>query len=89
VISVPLCFGCKKTSFSSNKTGPDESGHYEHTPDESGLENTVSSLVMIWAELNDSKIVWKSWLTIAVFFLTSALTLSVTKALELKRKNDE
>ncbi len=42
---------------------------------------TVLSLAMIWGEIRDSHFVWKSWLTIGVFFLASALTLSVSKTL--------
>ncbi len=41
----------------------------------------VLSLVMIWGEIHDNSFVWKSWLTIGVFFLASALTLSVNKTL--------
>ncbi|MSR61389.1 MAG: hypothetical protein EXS08_02925 [Planctomycetes bacterium] len=37
----------------------------------------VLSLAMIWGELSDDGVVLKSWLTIGVFFLGSALTLSV------------
>jgi hypothetical protein len=29
---------------------------------------TVLSLAMIWGEIRDSSVVWKSWLTIGVFF---------------------
>jgi len=43
---------------------------------------------MIWAELQDEKIVWKSWLTIAVFFLASSLTWAVSKAFEWKRTRE-
>ena len=50
---------------------------------------TVLSLVMIWAEIHDHEIIWKSWLTIAVFFLASALTLSVNKTLQWNRKGDD
>jgi hypothetical protein len=42
---------------------------------------TVLSLAMIWGEIRDNTFVWKSWLTIGVFFLASALTLSVSKTL--------
>jgi hypothetical protein len=42
---------------------------------------TVLSIAMIWGEIRDSSVVWKSWLTIGVFFLASALTLSVSKTL--------
>lgn len=39
----------------------------------------VLAMAMIWAEMQDNEFVWKSWLTIAVLFLSSALTLSVSK----------
>ncbi len=42
---------------------------------------TVLSLAMIWGDIRDSEFVWKSWLTIGVFFLSSALTLIVSKTL--------
>jgi len=42
---------------------------------------TVLSLAMIWGEIRANEFVWKSWLTIGVFFLASALTLSVSKTL--------
>ena len=42
---------------------------------------TVLSLAMIWGEIRDNEFVWKSWLTIGVFFLASALMLSVSKTL--------
>lgn len=42
---------------------------------------TVLSLAMIWGEITDNEFVWKSWLTISVLFLASALTLSVSKTL--------
>jgi hypothetical protein len=42
---------------------------------------TVLSLAMIWGEIRDNEFVWKSWLTIGVLFLASALTLSVSKTL--------
>ena len=42
---------------------------------------TVLSLAMIWGEIRDNESVWKSWLTIGVLFLASALTLSVSKTL--------
>jgi hypothetical protein len=32
--------------------------------------------------------VWKSWLTIGVFFLASALTLSVSKTLAWKQRDE-
>ena len=43
---------------------------------------TVLALAMIWTEVRDNELIWKSWLTILVFFLASLLTLAVTKALE-------
>ena len=45
----------------------------------------VLALAMIWMEITDNAFVWKSWLTIGVFFLASALTLSVSKTLSLRR----
>jgi len=42
---------------------------------------TVLGLAMIWGEIRDREFVWKSWLTIAIFFLASALTLSVRKTM--------
>jgi hypothetical protein len=42
---------------------------------------TVLSLAMIWSEIRDNEFFWKSWLTIGVLFLASALTLSVNKTL--------
>jgi hypothetical protein len=43
---------------------------------------TVLSLAMIWGEINANMFVWKSWLTIGVFFLASALTLSVSRTVQ-------
>lgn len=43
------------------------------------MAGTVLSLAMIWCEIVDDKIVWKSWGTIAVLILASALTLAVSK----------
>lgn len=37
------------------------------------------SLAMIWGEIRDNELVWKSWLTAVVFFLASGLVLSVSK----------
>lgn len=51
------------------------------------VAGTVLSLAMIWWELRDAQIVWKSWQTIAVLFLASALTLSVSKTFAWKRKD--
>ncbi len=45
------------------------------------VAGSLLALAMIWLELQEEEFVWKSWLTIAVFFLASALTLSVSKAL--------
>jgi hypothetical protein len=42
---------------------------------------TILSLAMIWGEVRDSSVVWKSWLTIGVFFFASSLTLTVSKTL--------
>lgn len=49
---------------------------------------TVLSLAMIWGDIRDNDFVWKSWLTIAVLFLASALTLSVSKALGGRTKHE-
>jgi hypothetical protein len=43
------------------------------------VAGTVLSLAMIWCEIHDNEIVWKSWATIAILFLASALTLAVSK----------
>lgn len=51
------------------------------------VAGSVLSLAMIWLELQDDKFVWKSWLTIGVFFLASALTLSVNKTLAWNPKD--
>ena len=50
---------------------------------------TVLAIAMIWTEIKNNEFVWKSWLTIGVFFLASALTLSVTKTLGGKTKPGE
>lgn len=42
---------------------------------------TVLSLAMIWGEIRSEEFVWKSWLTLIVLFLSSALTLSVSRTL--------
>ena len=52
------------------------------------VAGAVLSLAMIWLELQDEKFVWKSWLTIGVFFLASALTLSISKTLDWKPKDE-
>jgi hypothetical protein len=44
---------------------------------------------MIWSEIRDNEFVWKSWLTIGVLFLASALTLSVSKTLGERTKRDD
>jgi hypothetical protein len=49
----------------------------------------VLSLAIIWGEIGDNSLVWKSWLTIGVFFLASALTLSISKTLGGKAKQDD
>ena len=38
-------------------------------------------MAMIWLEISDNPFVWKSWLTIGVLFLASAVTLSLNKTL--------
>jgi hypothetical protein len=52
---------------------------------------TVCSLAIIWGELSDNEFFWKSWLSIGVLFLASALTLSVSKTLgrHEKREGDD
>ena len=52
------------------------------------VAGTVLSLAMNWLELQDEKFLWKSWLTIGVFFLASALTLNVNKILARKRRDE-
>jgi hypothetical protein len=42
---------------------------------------TILSMAMIWLEVRDENLLWKSWLTIGVLFLASLLTLSVSKTL--------
>jgi len=42
---------------------------------------TILSMAMIWLEISDNPFVWKSWLTIGVLFLASAVTLSLNKTL--------
>ncbi len=49
----------------------------------------VLSLAMIWGEVKDNAMVWKSWLTIGVFFLASTLTLSVSKTLGERQKDKD
>jgi hypothetical protein len=46
---------------------------------------TVLSLAMIWLEVTNDELMQKSWLTILVLFLASALTLSVSKTLNRNR----
>lgn len=43
---------------------------------------TVLGLAMIWGNIRDNEFVWKSWLTIGLLFLASALTLSVSRTFE-------
>ena len=52
---------------------------------------TVFSLAIIWGELSDNELFWKSWLSIGVLFLASALTLIVSKTLgrHEKREGDD
>ena len=50
---------------------------------------TVLSLAMIWGEVKDNALVWKSWLTMAVFFIASALTLSLSQTLGWRQKDRE
>ncbi len=50
---------------------------------------TVLSLAMIWGNISGDEFVWKSWSTIGVFFLSSALTLSVSKALGVRGRREE
>lgn len=52
------------------------------------VAGTVLSLAMIWGDLEDDEGVWKAWLTILVFFLSSALTMSVSKSLGGILKDD-
>jgi hypothetical protein len=49
---------------------------------------TVLSMVMIWMEVRDDPVVWKSWLSICVLFLASLLTLSVSKTLGFNAVRD-
>lgn len=42
------------------------------------VAGTVLSLAMIWGDFQDEAALWKSWLTIGVLFLASALTLAVS-----------
>ena len=43
---------------------------------------TVLGMAMIWGNIRDNEFVWKSWLTIGLLFLASALTLSVSRTFE-------
>jgi len=43
---------------------------------------TLLGLAMIWGNIRDNEFVWKSWLTICLLFLASALTLSVSRTFE-------
>lgn len=49
---------------------------------------TAFSLAIIWGELSDNELFWKSWLSIGVLFLASALTLSVSKTLGRHEKRE-
>ena len=51
------------------------------------VAGVVFALILIWGEL-ENEIAWKGFMTIGVFFLGSALTLSVNKMLERKPGND-
>jgi hypothetical protein len=47
------------------------------------------ALAMIWGDAHNSEFIWKSWLTIGVFFFSSAATLSVSKTLGGRAKDRE
>jgi hypothetical protein len=47
------------------------------------------ALAMSWGEAQNSEFIWKSWLTIGVFFFSSAATLSVSKTLGGRIKDRE
>ena len=49
----------------------------------------VLSLAIIWLELWDNEIAWKAWLSLTVFFLASALTISVNKTFAWKSKDEK
>jgi uncharacterized membrane protein YhaH (DUF805 family) len=53
------------------------------------VAGTVLSLAMIWGELEDSRFMWKSWLTIGVFFLASVLTICVNNALGWRQQQSD
>jgi hypothetical protein len=53
------------------------------------VAGAVLSLAMIWLELQDEKILWKLWLTLAVLFFASAATLSVSKTLAWKSGDEQ
>lgn len=42
---------------------------------------TILSLAMIWGSIDSIAFFWKSWLSVGVLFLASALTLAVSKTL--------
>ena len=42
------------------------------------------SLLIIWAEVKGD-VIWKSWTTIAVFFVASLLTIGVNRMMENKK----
>lgn len=50
---------------------------------------TVLSLAMIWGEIRAEEFVWKSWLTIVVLFVASAMTLTVSKSLSERARNND
>jgi hypothetical protein len=49
----------------------------------------VLSLAMIWGEVRSNEFIWKSWLTIGVFFFGAAATLSVSKTFSGRSKQSE
>jgi hypothetical protein len=51
------------------------------------VAGVVLSLTMIWGDGWDDEVVVKAWLTLAVFFCASALTLSISKT--LGRRDEE
>ena len=46
------------------------------------------SLVMIWSEIRDNDFLWKSLLSLGVLFLAAAVTLSVSKTLGGKPRDE-
>jgi len=53
------------------------------------VAGTVLSLAMIWGDLRDHALVWKSWQTIGVLFLAAALTLCVSNLCAVKTLTDQ